>query len=94
MYTKLTASELDALKAIIQQKQLPRTLASLDIGVSLPTLNNMIGPKRKGDFGTNSGIARTVRLYLTRNGCSCGEGGKVVDDIIRRAVNRTKRAKA
>jgi hypothetical protein len=92
MYTKLAASEIEALSSIIKTKQLPRSLAALDIGVSVPTLNKMLGPKRKGDWATNSNIARTVRLYLTRNGCPCADGSKVIDDIIQRAVNRKKRA--
>jgi len=94
MYTRLTVNEIEAVRAVIKKKNLPRTLAALDIGVSVPTLNNMLCPKSQGDFGTNSRIARTVRLYLTRNGSQTCEESKVEDAIIRRAVNRKKRATA
>jgi hypothetical protein len=85
MYVTVSEAEVKTLAKIVKRKGLPRTLAALDIGVSVPTLNKMLGPRCVGDWPTNSAIAHKLRHYISMNGGRIEMASKAVDELIRRA---------
>jgi len=66
MKTVLTIDERVDLRTLLENNKMNRVLGAVDIGVSLPTLNNILSPSHKGDYATFTSTARKVRSWMAR----------------------------